>query len=396
LPSFAIDIAAVAGLLAILLLLLKKQDWQIAHIKRLIMTAAVLYTSRSLDAYFSIGLLHSVSIASAALLPLMTLLLIESLMRRHAPKWLKVIIAGGSALFTVCAFLPVLIQLRPFSLSLLAFHLIAIALCLYLIFTRNKASLSTDENSTVERTGFALLLLYPLLLTDFNLGIVPIDVRMSGLGVLVGAWVLISLHNRTMNRRKMSLELLLLCGSSIFVSLLLTRYLNLDTAKTLAICAILVAFTLAAATLIGALRLKTHQGAMSSVNQGLINTASFDQYIAELNHLDIGCEILTGKALFDFDADALLAAFKNKTELSRNALLAPHECETMGQSQMRLLLERYGANWAYLVATNPLHVAVSQQRGLQEKPDANLLAAFGLSRLIAERDALKKQAEEVN
>ena len=112
-------------------------------------------------------------------------------------------------------------------------------------------------------------------------------------------------------------------------------------------------------------------------------------YLNGLKQSQPGCLILAERDLSDFDFTELINAFGKNGVTGIDDLTHRSESDTMCQSQIRTLLERYGATHAYLASYKPLHIALGHQRNMVKGPDTELLAAFGLSRLIAERDCLR-------
>jgi len=133
-----------------------------------------------------------VSIA-AALIPLAVLLLTEGLLRRHAPAWLKGFAAGGAVIFGVLGVIPPLWDWAPFTIGLVLFHAIGLALCGWMVVTRDKDSLSGAENETATRLALSLVLLVPMIAADYAMGWLRMPVQISALGVLVMCWLAVGL-----------------------------------------------------------------------------------------------------------------------------------------------------------------------------------------------------------
>jgi len=85
------------------------------------------------------GLSRTLTVATAALLPLMTLLVVESYMRQHAPRWIKIVIAGGGALFAIAAINAELTRSNEFANLLLIYQLASFAILVWLVFGRDKS-----------------------------------------------------------------------------------------------------------------------------------------------------------------------------------------------------------------------------------------------------------------
>ncbi len=162
-----------------------------------------------------------VVILAAALIPLATLLLTESMLRRHAPKWVKIYVGLGAILFGISAFW-LGNALDPARLyGLLLYQLGGFAIAGWLIATRDRNSLSAGENRTAHRLGLALLFLVPLGASDFLLVALHLPVQVSAIGVLMMCWLALGLGRVQDGHRHSVFALLsvvfaaLLCGGMV-------------------------------------------------------------------------------------------------------------------------------------------------------------------------------------
>lgn len=390
-PHFAISAATVTGLLAVIWLLWDKTDSSLAHIRRLLLVAAIFYAARSIDWFFPTSLFRLLTVMSAAFIPLMMLLVIESLMRLHAPRWIKVFIAGGACGLTLTAFVASLFRDAEFSLLLFCFQLTAFAVMLYLIASRDKTQISQQENTIVARIALVLVILFPLLASDYQLLPHPVPIMMSGVAVLIGCWVLLHLHVRQLNSFRVVTELALLAGFALVATSFVAWYLDLNVGDTLRVWAMLFAFTMAAAIIVNAMKLHWQSGPMGSVTRGLTQADTLHSYLADLTRRELGCQILGAADLADFNRQMLLESFHVDGTIEKNELPKDPQQDSMSQSQMRNLLTRFGCARAYLVASEPLHIAIDPGNDVTRGPDTELLAAFGLARLLAERDVLRSR-----
>jgi hypothetical protein len=130
----------------------------------------------------------------ASLVPLTAVVVAEGLLRRHAPPLLKWAALSGAGLLAVTALLPdgyPLVQWR--GQALLGFQL-GMLLAVGLVVTfRDRASLSAEENRSINRMLLSLLLILPLLAGDFRLGLVDLPMRTGAIGVLGLAWLSLGL-----------------------------------------------------------------------------------------------------------------------------------------------------------------------------------------------------------
>lgn len=145
---------------------------------------ALLFVTRAW-AWYSNGLVaDALADALASSMPLVSLIVAEGLLRRHAPPRLKLALLSAPLVVFGAKMLPFVPSLVPVSL-LLATVLggyIAIAV---LLWRRDVTSLTSAENTTVGRVLLAVVLLAPLIVTDFRFIWPDIPVRLGALGALI-------------------------------------------------------------------------------------------------------------------------------------------------------------------------------------------------------------------
>ncbi len=116
--------------------------------------------------------------ALAGAVPLAAVLVAEGLMRRHAPAALKWAVLLGAAAFCGAALMPpALLPAAVLGQSLLAFQLLALTAVVLMVLSRDRASLTAEENRSIDRMLLALLLILPLLAGDFRIGAWDLPVR---------------------------------------------------------------------------------------------------------------------------------------------------------------------------------------------------------------------------
>lgn len=139
---------------------------------------------------------------AAALVPLATLLITEGLLRRHAPPAAKWIVGIGALGFGLSAFW-FGADIDPARLiGVLLFQVVGFGLSGWLIFSRDKASLSTAENRMAVRLGLSILVLMPLAATDFLFVYIKLPVQVSAIGVLVMCWIALGLSRAHEGHRR--------------------------------------------------------------------------------------------------------------------------------------------------------------------------------------------------
>ena len=124
----------------------------------------------------------------ASATPLVSLVVAEGLLRRHAPRWLKMtLLAAPVAVFGV-KLLPMVPDALPVAL-LLATVLGGYAAIAGLLWRRDVNNLTGAENRTIRRVLLALLFLAPLIVTDFRSIWPLVPVRLGALGALMLLYV---------------------------------------------------------------------------------------------------------------------------------------------------------------------------------------------------------------
>jgi hypothetical protein len=126
---------------------------------------------------------HAVDLLAAST-PLVSLFVAEGLMRRHAPRWLKF------GLFAV-PFLLLLVKALPVVPTSVVAGVLVVGVCGgYLgvagfLWWRDENSLTSAENANIRRVLFALVVLAPLILTDFRSVWPDVPVRLGAVGALL-------------------------------------------------------------------------------------------------------------------------------------------------------------------------------------------------------------------
>lgn len=138
-----------------------------ADLRRLLTLIALLLGLRLGNAALASPVLVACIMVVAAWLPLATLRLAEELVRRHAPRWLKLLALGGAVGFSVLAVTFGLVWTGAAVLALAAFQAaVMLAVLAHLISQRGAVSLA--ERRAVDMLALAFALAVPLLASDFE------------------------------------------------------------------------------------------------------------------------------------------------------------------------------------------------------------------------------------
>ncbi len=131
----------------------------------------------------------------AALIPLAALVLSEGLLRRHAPPILKQLCAWGAVMLGLLG----LFQFSSIEFArlagLLLFQLFGLGGVALFVLRRDRNSLSSAENRTINWISLSFLLILPFLATDFTRGtMLDLPVRLGGVAVLGLCWLSIAMN----------------------------------------------------------------------------------------------------------------------------------------------------------------------------------------------------------
>ncbi len=136
------------------------------HLARLVTLIALLLALRLAGMALPSPVVVALTMVVAAWLPLVTLRLAEELVRRHAPRPLKLLALGGAGAFSLLAVTFGLVWTGPALIALALFQAaVVVAIVLHLLAQR--ASVSLAEWRAADMLALAFALALPLLATDF-------------------------------------------------------------------------------------------------------------------------------------------------------------------------------------------------------------------------------------
>jgi hypothetical protein len=204
-----VNILAGAGV-AIVARANHRSDPRGAVTRRIVFALSVisaLFFVRALDWLAGSMALGRLASALAGVTPLVGLLVVEGLLRRHASAPLKMAIVTGGALVALSA----LVDWPAGGVSGLELLVVVFggyAALTWLLLARDKASLTRIENRSIRRLLGAVAFLLPLILTDFRSVFPFVPVRLGALGVLILLYVSFSATGLSAPGRARALGLL--------------------------------------------------------------------------------------------------------------------------------------------------------------------------------------------
>ncbi|WP_206542685.1 hypothetical protein, partial [Sphingomonas endophytica] len=152
---------------------------------------ATLFLDRGLAWWSGSFVLDRLSVIPAALIPLGALIVTEGILRRHAPRPVKIAALAGGILLGLGGTFGLQRFVMPYAITLALFQLAGFATCALLLATRDRAALMASENRSIGRMAVGALVVIPFILTDFRTLFPDIPVRLGALGALLTVTVML-------------------------------------------------------------------------------------------------------------------------------------------------------------------------------------------------------------
>lgn len=241
---------------------------------------ATLFLIRGAAWWTGSGALDRLSVLPASLIPLGALIVTEGILRRHAPRALKIAALAGAAVLGFGGALGLEQFAKPYAIALALFQLAGFATCGLLLARRDRAELMGSENRSIGRLAVGALLVLPFILTDFRTLWPDIPVRLGALGALLTVAVMLIAGGGAETRRHgLTLMTLRLASSALLGIAAAFMASDVDAAQIVRFCAVAVAGVLTIGMMTDALR-----ALFESQEPGLLNSmaASPAQTRAEL------------------------------------------------------------------------------------------------------------------
>jgi hypothetical protein len=312
-------------------------------------------------------LLDLVTFLAAALLPLAALLIVEALLRRHAPLPLKAGAVAGALALWAAALLPSVPRDLAVA-ALAAFQVSGFAALGLMVLRRDRASLSEAENAMVDRLALSFLLILPLALTDFRLGPLDAPVRMSGIAILFLCWLAVGLRQHGAGRPREILVALAALGAAMLAAgLAVAAIAGLDARTTVQVVAVFAAVILLAQVHLGLRQVRRDAGS-SGLLHYLATAPAGDPEVFLEGLRRVGptarAALLSGPALGDFDA-RFAALFDADPLLSA----ASRRGEPAAAEQADWFFARFDATHAIRVGRAPLKLLAVNLPAMAQTPE---------------------------
>ena len=283
--------------------------------------AAVLFVVRGVAWWSGSDWLDRLALIPAALVPLGALIVTEGILRRHAPRPLKVAAVGGGVLLGLFgAFGPQNLA-TAYSLTLSLFQLTGFASCALLLAMRDRASLLASENRGIARLAIGALVVIPFIATDFQALAPHMPVRLGALGALLVVTAVVIANGATETyRQEILLTALRLAGAVLLGIAAACVSPELDAAQVVRFCAIAVSGVLTIGLLADTVRARFEAKVPGVLNAVAASGAkSRDELIAELTRSPIfeGAGRYREADLAGYDPPRLRALLSSRAVLRR-------------------------------------------------------------------------------
>lgn len=311
-------------------------------------------------------LLDLATFFAAALLPLATLLIVEALLRRHAPLPLKVGAVVGACVLSATALLPFVPRDLTVA-ALAAFQLLGFGALGLLVLRRDRASLSAAENAMVDRLALSFLLILPLALTDFRLGPLDAPVRMSGIAILFLCWLAIGLRQHGAGRpREILVALAALAAAMLAAGVAVAQIAGLDARTTVQVVAVFAAVIFLAQVHLGLRQVRRDAGPSRLLHYLATAPGDPDAFLEGLRRVGptAHAALLSGPALSDFDA-RFAALFDADPLLSK----AAPRGDAAATEQADWFFARFDATHAIRVGRAPLKILAVNLPAMAQTPE---------------------------
>ena len=283
-----VDFCGTIGL-CVAMMTLYRRDHRSPLSRRLLLALgiiATLFLVRAVAWWTGSPFFDRLSSLPAALVPLGALVVTEGLLRRHAPRAVKMVVSlGSTVLFLGGVFTPRQF-LASYTVALLLFQLAGFSICAWLLATRDRSALMASENRNIGRLAVGALLVIPFVLTDFRSLFPDLPVRLGALGALLTVVVMLTEGGGAETRRHgLSMMALRLISSALLGVGAAFLAPDVDAAQIMRFCAVAMAGQLTIGMMTDALR-----SLFESREPGILNSVAAspaqarDQLIAELAH----------------------------------------------------------------------------------------------------------------
>lgn len=384
-----LSLAALAGLFILQKVICARDPWAPLNRRFLLglRVMMMLFAGRVLIVLTGYDFFRFFILLGATLIPLSVLLLVEGLLRRHAPIWAKIWVGVGTAAFAILSLWWSDSIDPPRLIGLLIFQLSGFFIGAWLVLTRDRSSLSVAENQTVERLALSLFLLVPLAAADFLMVYLMLPAQISSLGVLFLCWLAVSLGRAQAQHRAPLLSFLAIVIGAGLSGGVVAHIAALDWDATILTFAVILAAVLVAVLFIEAQTLRSEEQSQTLLRH-LADDRSGDAlgFLRGLqaHPLVEGAALVAKPQLKDFDG-AVLAHIFSRAPVLRRA--DPPFKDGVEGDHIAHLFRLFDASHILIADDAPMTLVALSMPSLATSPRAELeLAAVQrMARLMAQK-----------
>jgi len=323
---------------------------------------------------------HALNLATleiVGVLPLAALLLAEAMLRRHAPWMLKALTAAGAVVLPVAL---IVVDGRPpvSSWGLGGYVIVSLSAVMILLLTRDRASLSRQENASVDVLMACGVLITLLSVSDF---LPQAPVGLSGVGAAAVAFAIAANPGSGQSMRRVLTFLLGACLAAGACAMAFAHPLGLIApVEQVRLGAILLALLLSVGVVLTLLQ-QASVGARGFADAlARADTTSLDAFLESLaaQPLLAGLRLAEDALLADYDSAGLGAALAIRPVWTRSVLSEPWpEAQSRARDELDDLMARTEATHAVMISPAPLRIALLTLPGVGPDQDAETdLALF--------------------
>jgi len=349
---------------------------------------SVFYGVRSLAVRTGLPIFEGATFAAISLAPLAALLLAEGLLRRHAPRAMKIAVFAASVLglgFALFTTRHVAFGSRNALAVIILLSLVAI---LILLWARDRRALSRAENGAVRRLAVGLAIVIPLIGTDFS-ELVASPIGFSPIAALV--IVLLALSNGVSEARDVWIDVAVIVATTLALTCGLIEQLDVGALDDRVRLFALIAAALITMTLVVRIQPFGVAGRRTSLRQRMASadTRSLNGFLGDMTREPIlkDLSVLTEHDLADYRPETLAQTLDRQPLWSAAALQAG--AGTIDEAEREPLLDllaRSDATHVGLLSRSPVRIGLVRLPDLLRNTDAeiDLGLAFRMARLTAE------------
>ncbi len=333
-------------------------------------------------------LFDALYLIAAALIPLATLIVVEGLLRRHAPLALKLAALVGAVGLGATAILPPAWVEPGLGWALALFQVAGFVAVGALVVLRDRSALSSAENRTVDRLALSLILIVPLTLTDYGFAAMP--VRLSGIAILFLCWLALTVGRGQVSHRDAVASFTAIAAGAVLSGLAIGWVADLSWTAIAQAIAIVLATMLVVLVFNETRGMRREDRRASLLRQiAYGDTGDVRRFLRDLQRHTMveGGLLLEEGELGDVDPDVLRRVFEH------SPVCRPEDAGAQGDpaaaEQLHWLFEKYGATHILLVQKAPLTLLVLNLPTLAASPGLQIevRAVQRMASLIADREA---------